>query len=60
VGAFDEGVHRLASAPDAGTDDEAAVRAAVQDVERRTEERAARRGGTAVGSRRHGEVGPRR
>ncbi|XP_066346333.1 uncharacterized protein [Miscanthus floridulus] len=41
-GAVDEAVRRLASALDAGTDDEAAVRAAAQEVERRTEEIAPR------------------
>jgi len=42
VGSVDEAVRRPASALDAGTDDEAAVRAAAQEVERRTEELAPR------------------
>ncbi|EES13084.1 UPF0496 protein 4 [Sorghum bicolor] len=42
VGAVDEAVRSLASALDAGTDNEAAVRPAAQELERRTEELAPR------------------
>jgi hypothetical protein len=42
VGAVDEAVRRLASVLDSGTDDEGAVRAAAQEVGRRTEELAPR------------------